>query len=529
MNDNDLQVKFFNGPTSTTELADVTGALAYARVESFGTCFPGGLYTTARIRVPQRIDQARLIKENQRTAIYNGLTLVWEGVTSEIGLSVSGDTQWLDVACVGQWGPQIRSRTLNKAWADNRLSEDTWVRQAQGDMDAQANVDRLNRISVGPNVVAWTSGAIVAAFRYTMPTGQTIKRVVASLRNRESGQDWTTRLRDTVGASTLDSESGDGVTKAVDVTLGTPRQSIEFQFISNANQTPGSAVYGRMSGVMVYSETGSITPTEIVKDIRAALSSLNADESRIGSNTLTLEPFITNGQESIETVLQRLAGYGDASFNPWAVQLLRSDLAQTIDGKPVISFAAYPALTDYDYAVTLSELEGQVDIKRAIDGAVYNWIAVRYRDELNNRQVVITPDDYATLKDDTSIAAWGQREMIVDCDTGSATTALNYGRRVLGWKKDTKYKVTSALRVAGTIRARSGQRVPACQVQAGSRVKIENFLTDEVGVSGAGLTFIITATTYRPDSETVEISTGVPDNLAVFLARQALVNNRSVV
>ncbi len=207
--DNDLLVKFFNGPTSTTELADVTGALAYARVESFGTCFPGGLYTTARIRVPQVITRARLIKENQRVAIYNGLSIVWEGVTSEISLSVNGTEQWLDVACVGQWGPQIRSRTLNKCWADNRLSEDTWVRQAQGDKDNQANVDRLNRISVGPNIVAWTAGEIVAAFRYTMPTGQTIKRIVASLRNRESGQDWTTHIRDTIGGSTLASESGD--------------------------------------------------------------------------------------------------------------------------------------------------------------------------------------------------------------------------------------------------------------------------------------------------------------------------------
>ena len=525
--ENDLQVKFYGGPTSTTELIDVSGALDYARVESFGTCYPGGLYTTARVRVPQVITQARLIKENQRVAIYNGLSLVWEGVTSEISLSVNGTEQWLDVACVGQWGPQIRSRTLNKAWADNRLSEDTWVRQAQGDKDNQANVDRMNRISVGPQAVAWTAGEVVAAFRYTMPTGQTIKRIVATLKNRESGQDWTTRLRDTVGASTLASESGDGVTTATDTTLGTPRQYIEFQFISNANQTPTNA-YGRLSAVMVYSETGSINPTEIVKDIRAALASLNADESLIGSNTFALEPFVTNGQESIETVLQRLAGFGDASFNPWAVQLLRSDLAQTVDGKPVLSFAAYPALTDYDYAVTLDELDGQVDIKRTVDGAVYNWIAVRYRDELNNRQVVITPDDYATLKDDTSIAAWGQRELIVDCDTGSATTALNYGRRVLGWKKDAKYKVTSPLRMAGTIRAKSGQRVPTCQVAAGSRVKVENFLTDEVGVTGAGLTFIITATMYRPDTQTIEISTGVPDNLAVFLARREMVSNRTL-
>lgn len=527
MNVNDLQVKVYDGPTSTTEVSDATGALATARVDSFGTCFPGGLYTTARIRLAQRIDRARAVHENMRVAIYNGLALVWEGVTSEIGLNVNGDQQWLDVACVGQWGPQIRSRTINKAWADNRLSADVWIQQPQGDKDNQVNIDRMNRISIGPQAVAWSAGEIVAAFRYTMPTGQTIKRIVATLQNRESGQNWTTRIHDVIGGSTLASESGDGVSTATDTTLATPRQYVEFQFVSNANQTPTNA-YGRMRSVMVYSETGNINPTEIVKDIRALLTGLNSDESLIGSNTFALEPFVTNGQESIETVLQRVAGFGDASFNPWAVQLLASTRATTPDGKPVLSFSAYPSLTDYDYVVTLAELEGSVEVKRAVDGAVYNWIAVRYRDELNNRQVVITPDDYATLKDTTSIALWGQRELIVDCDTGSATTALNFGRRVLGWRKDAKYKVTAPLRIRGTIRSKIGQRIPVCRVASGARVKIENFLADEVGVTDAGLTFVITATTYRPDTETLEMSTGVPDNLAVYLARLALVNNRVV-
>jgi len=57
---------------------------------------------------------------------------------------------------------------------------------------------------------------------------------------------------------------------------------------------------------------------------------------------------------------------------------------------------------------------------------------------------------------------------------------------------------------------------------------LENFLTDEVGVLNAGLTSLITGTNYRPDQEMVEMSTGVPDNLAVFLARRELLNNRMV-
>ncbi len=523
---NALQLKVYAGPTSTTEVQ--ADALDEAVIESFGTVFPAGLFTTARISVPQELARTLGAKESYRVAIFNGLQMVWEGVIGEIGLAADRTTQKKTLECVGQWGPQIRSKSLNKVWADNRLSEAVWVQQSQGDNDNLINVDRLNRIGVGPQAIAWTAGEVAAAFRYTMPTGQTIKRIVATLKNRESGQDWTTRLRDTVGGSTLASESGDGVTTAFDVTLATPRQYIEFQLLSNANQTPGAAVYGRMSGVMVYSETGAIDPTEIVKDIRALLSGLNSDEQYIASNTFALTPFMTNGQEFYETVLQRLAGFGDASFNPWAAYLGPSEWAAVPDGKPVLCFGAYPALTDYDYAVTLEELEDRVEFKRAVEGQVYNWVSVRYRDELSNRDVVLTPNDDAALKDQTSIDLYGERHTQVDAGTATATTAKNFAKRVLAWKKDAKYRVTSPLKMKGTVRTKAGTVLPVCRVRAGQRVKIENFLTDEVGVLNAGLTALITGTVYRPADETIEMTTGVPDNLAVFLARRELLSNRLV-
>jgi len=522
---NALQLKVFDGPTSITEVQD--DALDDAVIESFGTVFPAGLFTTSRIVVPQELVRKLIVKESHRIAIYNGLQMVWEGVIGEIGLAADTTTQKKTLECIGQWGPQIRNRTLNKVWADNRLSEAVWVQQPQGDNDNLINVDRMNRIGVGPQAVAWTAGEVAAAFRYTMPTGQTIKRIVAALTNRESGQDWTTRLRDTIGGSTLASESGDGVTTAIDVTLGTPRQSVEFQLLSNANQTPAAAVYGRMSGVMVYSETGAINPTEMVKDIRALLSGLNSDDQYIASNTFALVPFMTNGRESYESVLQRLAGFGDASFNPWSAYLGPSDWAAAPDGKPVLCFGAYPALTDYDYVVSLEELEGSVEIKRAVEGQVYNWIIVRYRDEAGG-DVVLTPDDDATLKDQASIDLYGERHTQVDAGTATATTAKNFAKRVLAWKKDAKYRVTSPLKMKGTIRTRDGNVLPVCRVRAGQRIKLENFLTDEVGVLNAGLTSLITGTNYRPDQEMVEMSTGVPDNLAVFLARRELLNNRMV-
>jgi hypothetical protein len=329
----------------------------------------------------------------------------------------------------------------------------------------------------------------------------------------------------------LFSEVGDGTSTANDHTLATPRQYIEFQFLSNANQTPTNA-YGRMQAVTVYSETGGITPTSVAKSIRAKFSEINSDESQIATNAFTLEPFLTNGAEVASSVLMRAAAFGDGSYNPWACYFEASDTAATPDGKPVLCLQQQPALSDYDYAVRIDEanLVQRVELKRAIVGEVFNWIIVRYRDELNNRDVILTPDDDANLKNQASIDAYGQLEMIVDAGPATATSAKNYAQRVLAIKKNAQFKMTAPLTVRGFIRSKSGTRVPAVQIRAGKRLKIENFLDDVADVSGAGMTFLITGTSYRPDDETVSITCGaLPDNLAVYLAQRQLLDNRRLV
>ena len=527
MDMNALKLKIYS--SGTTEVVDVDRSLKNARIESFGTLFPGGVFGTMRVFVARNVTRIWNVKETQRIVVLNGQKVVWEGKIAEIGYAVSDGEQGQMLECVGQWGALLGKRYINKIWADIRLSDAVWPQQPQGDNDNKANVDRMNRISVGPQNIAWGNGEIVAAFRYTMPTGQTIKRIKATLKNKESGQDWITRVRDTIGGLTLFSETGDGVTTATDHTLVTPRQYVEFQFVSNAAQTPTNA-YGRMSAVTVYSETGGITPTSVVKNIRATYSEISSDESKIDTNAFVLEPFFTNGMETAMSVLQRAASFGDGSYNAWACYFEASDVAAVPDGKPVLCYKQVPALTDYDYVVRIGErnLTGRVDLKRAIVGAVYNWIIVRYRDELANRDVILTPNDDATLKNQTSIDKYGQLELPVDAGTCSAATAANIGRKMLAAKKNAQWRMTGPLQVKGWIRAKSDAIVPACQIRAGKRVKIENYLTDLSDVSGAGLTFLITGTEYRPDTEVASLTAGVSDNLAVWLAQRALVNDRKL-
>ena len=123
---------------------------------------------------------------------------------------------------------------------------------------------------------------------------------------------------------------------------------------------------------------------------------------------------------------------------------------------------------------------------------------------------------------------YGEQHLVLDAGTASQATALNYARRVLAANKDAKYRVTAPIVVKGTIRTASGPEIPVCRVLAGQRVRIENFLGDVVGVSGAGLTSLITGTSYDPSNETVRLTLGVPDHLAVYLARRALLDDRKV-
>jgi len=520
MNYNDLKLKIYDGQTSTTEVQDTDRAIEQATIDSFASVYPGGLFSTARVftaRDPLATWQVQL---GQRVAIYNGLEIAWEGVINAIGIGTRGDLTGTIIDCTGQWAALLEQRTWNKVWADQRLTEQAWTRQAQGDADNMANVDRLNRIGVGPQVRAWTAGDVVAAFRYTMPTGETIKRIKATLRNRENGQNWITRVYDPVGAATLFSETGDGVSTATDHTLATPRQYVEFQFVSNANQTPTIA-YGRMSAVTVYSETGNINPTEIVKDVRAKITEINSDEARIGSNTFTLEPFASNGQEPIASIVRRVMSYGDAAYNSWAAYLGPSDWASVPDGKPVLCLEQYPALTDYDLVVRIGDqnLIGQPEFKRSVS-EVANWIAVRYRDEAGN-DITLTPDDDATLKDTASIALYGERQMVVDAGTATAASAANYAKRILAARKDTHYKATSPITVSGWILTKQGIKLPACRIRAGLRVLIENSIVDTP--------FLITGVEYTPASRTARITMGVPDSLAVYLAQRALLDNRRLV
>jgi hypothetical protein len=242
----------------------------------------------------------------------------------------------------------------------------------------------------------------------------------------------------------------------------------------------------------------------------------------VDSNTLTMEPWGTDGYEMAAANLARLARFGDSSYNGWGAYLLESE-ASTVayDGKPVLAFRQNPVWSDYDYAIRFSEPNLSGDVRLA-EGQIWNWIAVEYTDALGRRQFV-TPDDDANLKDSASITANGQFEYVLRAGQVTETMATALGRRFLANHKDRGFYVSGPLRVVGTIRNKHGLAVPVSHVRARQRVRLENFTTDETpGNSGVGFTQHITHTRYDDATQTVDISFGVPNLFEVLVAQLAL-------
>lgn len=669
---NQPRIEIYEG-ISTTVRPDNAGDLQHAVIEGFTKIYPGGLYLAASIWIPRDITIPIPWIGNDRLVIRNGLKIIWEGIIANINYSIRGGAeQGIQIETIGMWGGVLGRYTIDKRWADTRVSNEILrIQDTTGGDKCRISRQGTGLVHFSPQNVEWVSGEY-AAVRYTMPTGQTVKRVrytyefselaegspkkvfhldsagptFTDLTNTYDGDatsnsavtittgdylyvdvldgttynvirvdmgttinanasvmtaeypvedasgtiTWTAlTISDgtAVAGQTLAQDGDISFTRPADIaetsinssrrawvrllvsanltasiniqeielretqawklslynvgtatevvtvtstnsgntdhTLASPSQEIELRFVSLAKQTPpgNDTIFAELRGTTIYSETGSINLTEIAKDIRGAVTTLNSDETNIGSNTYDLVPFITSGHETPNAILEHACSYGDSSQNGWSAWLLDSEAAASPNGGAVLSVAQRPALSDYDYAIRVDEpnLVPPLDLRLDYDGII-NWVAVNYRDT-EGRDLVVTPDDDSALKDTTSITAYGERRYMVNAGDTTSAIATNLGRRVLAEMKDAKWIVTSPIVVVDHIRAKSGTLIPACEIEPGKRIRIENFLNDLSGVSDAGLTFLVTQTDHSDGGRNCRISMGTPDNLAVLISQMA--------
>ena len=177
-----LTIKVYNG---TDELYAVEASLRYIVNLKMETFYPGGLYGACSFDIPQSLKVAHLFRLHLRVVIYNGLTTVYEGYITSIAPSLKGGLETLKITAVGAWGKILARQTLNKRWLDTGTSNRRWLYLREN--SGQSNNQQMVTVTRGETGIRMVPKRVEASnedftrVRYTMPTGQTAKRIKCSM------------------------------------------------------------------------------------------------------------------------------------------------------------------------------------------------------------------------------------------------------------------------------------------------------------------------------------------------------------
>ena len=526
MNDNNLTIEVYS--SGTTQVVDIWGDLARAEGLQFNTGYPGGLYLDANFFVPRDITVPWNLRGGQRVVFRNGLVVVYEGYIASFDYIDDGSIQGIRVNCEGAYSRLLMQRRWNKLWSDTRTDEKTWQFDTATSKAEIWESDRNERIIISAKAATFASASTDDAYIvYSAPKSRTIGRMTYDYTfNEYAGRDfkiWLEEYVDPAWAYVAGTEVATTGTGSIDVTMSASVTKLRLCMGSFSAQTVAADErnLGAFTNLCVYSTTATIDLPQVAKDIRAEISEINSTEVYIGSLAsarslcgATDEPasFGHFDFETMADILAKGAAFGDGNNDRYSVGLRRSDLAPSPDGKPVMYLEKYPVLTSWDVSVRLDDfnLTSSVEIKEKYN-EIYNYVTVKYSDD-NGFTRYLTPGDDANLTDATSTAAYGRREYLLDVGYSSPTQAAKAGYRFLAAYKNPQFELSGPITVMGRIRTLSGEFIPASQVTAGTRLKIENFLHDVTG-TGQGVTFLVSSTHYDDASETLTLTAGPPPDL----------------
>lgn len=530
MNENLIRVY---DTTSGAPLDDPDRLLDRAEQIRFGTCYPGGISDTFSCFIPCDVSRRIPIRWCQTLIVRNGLTLVWEGLITNITLTI-GAVQGITLEAVGFWQLADVKYKYNR-WIDRRYQSDiygVWFIKTNATAPDKCTYDQDSRLSFVPKDVAWSNNEY-AAFEYVTNGSSNIKRVVFDYDFAEAAQAWELRLYDVTNTAALWTQATSG-TGTQDITLSTSSAYLRFEFTAKAGQTPASdgTIYGRITDLALVAEdwTGAAqtTVSELMKNCVHYLGSNFADDyTYIAANTYDLLSTGWVEDDLSNSLAKQMIKLGTFSsgVSAYSVGCLMSD-ALLNNTKPVIYYEAYPTLTDYDYIIRLDEqqLTGVELVMSANLQDLYNNVYVTHRDSNDKTQWANYGDD-AALNDATSAAKYLSRVKVISGGTSATLAGAGvFGRPYITQHKDLQYYMRGPLVVQGTIRQKNGTTIPVSHVRAGKRIKIENFISDIADLNSTGLTFLISATEYNDDDNSISITAGVPDDLAIYLARQSVMN-----
>lgn len=496
--------------TSGACVNDPDKSAQYATGLRWESMWPKG-YGPLSFRVSRDIVAQWAAKAAYGVKIFDGLRIVYQGRLNSLGKALQSGSEYVNVSAAG-WYIRLVERKMRKRWVDNHALQYVEWPAGVTQNDQELFQEEFNQEGLLVRMVhkdATRDPTDIYYQNYVTPNGY-IKRVTFDWATRtgeginiliynvdQAADEWDNDPDQVNGSGSADHTFTQGDTTSFDIRI-----------YPDATDTYDPNDYARVNDLWVYSET-ALTQSDIIEDVLAALGTdLSSDYDEIGSPGYTLNPFSTLNDdfETGDSIIQRVASYGDASLNTWGLSVW--DSAGTSDDLPKAVFETRD-VSDYEYQVSLADLQSFSDDET--DDELYNWIPVKYTDE-KDRIRYITPDDDSDLKDTDSISDYGQRDApTIDVGVATSTLATNVGKRYLEYHKDPLHKTSMV--IVGEIRTKEGIRMPANQVRAGQRVKLVDY--------GGGTIYFLRHTSYDAESATLTMSPDLPpDDLAVFFAQR---------
>jgi len=488
----------------------------YATGLRWETTWPKG-YGPAHFFVVRDIAQRWAVKNAYEVIVRDGQRIVYQGRLNALAKALGGGTEEIRVGALG-WYVELVERRMRKRWVDNEaVVRLEWPSGATAD-DQEICFEERDAINRRDGVVVRMAHGDTAMdptdiyyLEYTMPQGSYVLRVTFDWKTRtgeginiqmynvdQSAQEW-------INGTKINGSGSEDVTLS-----GGNTTAVQFRWYPNATDTYDQSDYGKIWNLTMYSET-AVGQDDIVEDVLAALGShISVDYDEIADPGFDLSSFVTEGDgfETGDSIIQRLASYGDASLNKWGLCVW--DETGTSDGLAKAIFESWPATSDYEYEAHLADLASfQCDES---DDALANWVVIKYEDDRGIEQWR-TPTDNASLTDAASVSAYGQRDVEVDIGLGNTTVADYVGERYLAYYKDPLKKASFS--IVGKIRQKNGAWVPANRVRAGERVKVVDY--------GGGTVFVLGRTAYDAESGVLSMSPDLPeDGLDLFFAQRGV-------
>lgn len=473
-------------------------------------------YGTFTGQVHREILRQFPIESGFRLVRRDGQRTVYDGRLQAPKQSRSNGSDVIDLTAQG-WYVVLAERTIRKRWVDNQaIVRFEWPAGSETSEKQTAPIvekrdkDQLLRISMRPDDTTLSISDYYEE-RYFTPT-DSVARVKYDYSFR-SGEGFYFELIADNGLEHQQSvDSAVQASGSVDhtFTLGATPYMI-FRVVPSLLN---GSIYDQndwasFTNFVVYATYASghgtalpnYVPDELVEDVLLLTrgTDISADMGEIRGSAVAVDSFVSqdDGFETADSLIQRLAAYSDNSQNTYGLVIFGGDSSS--DGLPQAIFDTRD-VSDYDYEVRASDC---IDITiEETEREIFNWITVKWKDE-EGRVSYLSPDQDADLKDDTSIARYGERHnKTLDAGEANQAQAKLQAQRYLAYHKDPLLK--GSLKLRGYIRTKAGVYEPASWFKAGSRVRFVDL----------DRTLFIREADYESDSDTLTIQPDLPeDNL----------------